>query len=184
MLAKTFCFLLSIFVAIEAQFVIDRGEQDVFRNLTGCSEETPDFCYFLHSDKSPFDPCVCRCWPKYPMYRDHDVFPVQRGEFESKGKPGCVWHSNHRYGKCPYFYHASKTVLKVLCYNGIYENYVRVNCGWHVDGFCKWNLECEFYDDSRHRLNFDLCKKNKIHHHSQKEHVKISKIAKFACEIL
>jgi hypothetical protein len=39
-------------------------------------------------------------------------------------------------------------------------------------------------DDSSYRLNFDLGKKNKIHHHSWKEHVKISKIAKFGREIL
>jgi hypothetical protein len=39
-------------------------------------------------------------------------------------------------------------------------------------------------DDSSYRLYFDLGKKNKIHHHSLKEHVKISKIAKFGCEML
>jgi hypothetical protein len=39
-------------------------------------------------------------------------------------------------------------------------------------------------DDSSYRLNFDLGKKNKIHHHSYKEHVIISKIAKFGCEML
>jgi hypothetical protein len=38
--------------------------------------------------------------------------------------------------------------------------------------------------DSRYRLNFDLGQKNKIHHHSLKEHVKISKIAKFGREML
>jgi hypothetical protein len=35
-----------------------------------------------------------------------------------------------------------------------------------------------------YRLNFDLGKKNKIHHHNWKEHVKISKIAKFGREML
>jgi hypothetical protein len=39
-------------------------------------------------------------------------------------------------------------------------------------------------DDSSYRLNFDLGKKNKIHHHSQQEHVEISKIAKFGWEML
>jgi hypothetical protein len=39
-------------------------------------------------------------------------------------------------------------------------------------------------DDSSYRLNFDLGKKYKIHHHSWKEHVKISKIAKFGWEML
>ena len=39
-------------------------------------------------------------------------------------------------------------------------------------------------NDSSYSLNFDLGKKNKIHHHSQKEHVKISKIAKFGCKML
>jgi hypothetical protein len=39
-------------------------------------------------------------------------------------------------------------------------------------------------DDSSYRLNFDPGKKNKIHHHSQKEHIKISKIAKFGREML
>ena len=39
-------------------------------------------------------------------------------------------------------------------------------------------------DDSSYRLNFDQGKKNKIHHHSKKEHVKISKIAKFGRKML
>ena len=39
-------------------------------------------------------------------------------------------------------------------------------------------------EDSRYRLNFDLGKKNEIHHYSYKEHLKISKIAKFGREML
>ena len=39
-------------------------------------------------------------------------------------------------------------------------------------------------DDSSYRRNFDLDKKNKTHYHSWKEHVKMSKIAKFGCELL
>jgi hypothetical protein len=39
-------------------------------------------------------------------------------------------------------------------------------------------------DDSSYRVYFDLGKRNKIHHHSWKEHVKISEIAKFGCEML
>jgi hypothetical protein len=39
-------------------------------------------------------------------------------------------------------------------------------------------------DDSSYRLSFDLGKKKIIHHHSWKEHVKISKIAKFGREML
>jgi hypothetical protein len=39
-------------------------------------------------------------------------------------------------------------------------------------------------DDSRYRLNFHLDKKNEIHYHSWKEHLKMSKIAKFGCEML
>jgi hypothetical protein len=46
------------------------------------------------------------------------------------------------------------------------------------------SCEVPTINDSSYRLNFDPGKKNKIHHHSQKEHVKISKIAKFGCEIL
>jgi hypothetical protein len=37
--------------------------------------------------------------------------------------------------------------------------------------------------NSSYRLNFDLGKKNKIHH-NMKEHVKISQIAKFGREML
>jgi hypothetical protein len=33
------------------------------------------------------------------------------------------------------------------------------------------------HNDSSYRVHFDLGKKNKIHHHSLKEHVKITKIA-------
>jgi hypothetical protein len=39
-------------------------------------------------------------------------------------------------------------------------------------------------DNSSYSLNFDLGTKNKIHHHSYKEHVKISKIAKFGHDML
>ncbi len=39
-------------------------------------------------------------------------------------------------------------------------------------------------DDSSYRRNFDLGKKNEIHHHSWKEHPKIGKIAKFGREML
>jgi hypothetical protein len=39
-------------------------------------------------------------------------------------------------------------------------------------------------DDSSYRRNFDLGKKNEIHYHSWKEHFRISKIAKFVCELL
>ena len=35
-----------------------------------------------------------------------------------------------------------------------------------------------------YRLNFDPGKTNKTFYHSLKEHVKISKIAKFGCEML
>ena len=111
MLEKIFCVLFTIFVAVEAQFVIDRGDRDIFRNLTSCSKDTPDFCYYLHADKSALDPCVCRCWVKYPLYRNPDVFP-EAGVFISKGKPACVWHSNHRYGKrLPEFFQVAKNIL-------------------------------------------------------------------------
>lgn len=100
MLAKILCFLLSTFLASEPHFVIDRGERDIFMNLTSCSKDTPHYCYSMNAEKSKFDPCVCRCLLNYPMYRNPDVFTGGRGEFTSKGKPGCVWHSNHRYGKC------------------------------------------------------------------------------------
>ena len=39
-------------------------------------------------------------------------------------------------------------------------------------------------DDSSYRLYFDIGKKNEIHHYSYKEHLKISKIAKFGGEML
>jgi hypothetical protein len=35
-----------------------------------------------------------------------------------------------------------------------------------------------------HKQNFDLNKTNEIHCHSWKEHVEISKITKFGCELL
>jgi hypothetical protein len=38
-------------------------------------------------------------------------------------------------------------------------------------------------DDSRYRLFFYLDKKDEIYHYSSKEHPKISKIAKFGCEV-
>ena len=46
------------------------------------------------------------------------------------------------------------------------------------------SLTCFQMDDSSYRQNFDLDKKNKIHHHSCKEHLKMSKIAKFGCKLL
>jgi hypothetical protein len=44
--------------------------------------------------------------------------------------------------------------------------------------------EIERMDDFSYRRNFDQDKKNKIHYHSWKEHLKMSKIAKFGCELL
>ena len=37
------------------------------------------------------------------------------------------------------------------------------------------------YKTDSYRRNFDLNKKNEIHYHSWKEHLKMSKIAKFGC---
>ena len=48
-------------------------------------------------------------------------------------------------------------------------------------------MRFEFFitmDDSSYRLNFELGKKNEIHHYGWKEHCKISKIAKFGREML
>ena len=39
-------------------------------------------------------------------------------------------------------------------------------------------------DDSSYGRNFDLDKKNETHYHSWNEHLKMSKIAKFGCELL
>ena len=39
-------------------------------------------------------------------------------------------------------------------------------------------------DDLHVRHKFDVTKENKIDHHSSKEHLKISKIAKFGWQIL
>ena len=39
-------------------------------------------------------------------------------------------------------------------------------------------------DDSSYKLNFDLGKKSEIHHNSQKEHLKISKIAKIGPNVV
>jgi hypothetical protein len=38
--------------------------------------------------------------------------------------------------------------------------------------------------DASYRRHFDLDKRNEIHYHSWKEHLKISQIAKFGCELL
>jgi hypothetical protein len=39
-------------------------------------------------------------------------------------------------------------------------------------------------DDSSYRRSFDPDNKNEIHYHSWKEHLKMSEIAKFGCELL
>jgi hypothetical protein len=39
-------------------------------------------------------------------------------------------------------------------------------------------------DDSRYGRNFDVDMKNEIHYHSWKEHLTMSKSAKFGCELL
>ncbi len=39
-------------------------------------------------------------------------------------------------------------------------------------------------DDLRFRLNFNLSEENEIYHHSEKERLGISTIAKFGCEML
>jgi hypothetical protein len=48
----------------------------------------------------------------------------------------------------------------------------------------KQDFDQAWMGDSSYRRNFDLRKNNKIHHHSWKEHLKMSKIAKFGCELL
>ena len=64
---------------------------------------------------------------------------------------------------------------------GLFVRYLSVQTSRSVNK----KLEFTSYNgDSSYRLNFDLGKKNKIHHRSQKEHVKISKIAKFGREML
>jgi hypothetical protein len=45
-------------------------------------------------------------------------------------------------------------------------------------------LQYSTMDDSSYRLIFYLEKKDEIYHYSSKEHPKISKIAKFGCEML
>jgi hypothetical protein len=45
-------------------------------------------------------------------------------------------------------------------------------------------LNYQWMDDSSYRRNFDLDKKNEIHYHSWNRHLKMSKIAKFGCELL
>jgi hypothetical protein len=39
-------------------------------------------------------------------------------------------------------------------------------------------------DDSSYRQNFDLDKNNEIHYHGWREHLQMSNIAKFFCELL
>jgi hypothetical protein len=39
-------------------------------------------------------------------------------------------------------------------------------------------------DDSSYKRNFDLDKKNEIHYHMWKDHLKMSKIAKIGCQNL
>ena len=46
------------------------------------------------------------------------------------------------------------------------------------------NRGLESMDDSSYRRNFDQDKKNECHYHSWKQHLKISKNAKFGCELL
>ena len=48
------------------------------------------------------------------------------------------------------------------------------------------NLKFEYssMDDYSWRRNFDLDRKNENHYHSWKEHLKMSTIAKFGCELL
>jgi hypothetical protein len=48
-------------------------------------------------------------------------------------------------------------------------------------------MGCKIYyqmDYPGYRQNFDLDKKNEVHYHSWKEHLKMSKIATFGCELL
>ena len=46
------------------------------------------------------------------------------------------------------------------------------------------NRGLESMDDSSYRRNFDQDKKNEIHYHSWKEHLKMRKNTKFGCELL
>ena len=46
------------------------------------------------------------------------------------------------------------------------------------------SISVDLMDDSSYRLIFYLDKKDEIYHYSSKERPKISKIAKFGCEML
>jgi hypothetical protein len=52
--------------------------------------------------------------------------------------------------------------------------------------FLLWEIKisCRPMDDPSYRLIFYLDKKDEIYHYGSKEHPKISKIAKFGCEML
>ena len=51
--------------------------------------------------------------------------------------------------------------------------------------FCRFEQKIKkTIDNSSYRLIFYLDKKDEIYHYSSKEHPKISKIAKFGCEML
>ena len=61
------------------------------------------------------------------------------------------------------------------------------DCG--IQGVPKMQYTCvsdltQIKEGSTYKLNFDLGKKNEIHHHSWKGQLKISKIAKFGREML
>ena len=54
----------------------------------------------------------------------------------------------------------------------------------HLAALAMCHVNVSLMGNLHYRLNFDPGKTNKIFHHSSKEHVKISRTAKFACEML
>ena len=83
-----------------------------------------------------------------------------------------VWHTNR-----------GKRVIheSIICSKE--KAHISLICLVNVDlSRLRWRDFDQPMGNLHHRLNFDPGKTNKIFHHSSKEHVKISRIAKFGCD--
>jgi hypothetical protein len=70
-------------------------------------------------------------------------------------------------------------------YSFQWENLLKLLCDWlRISMRIFLRILWSYMDDSSYRRNFDLDKKNEIHYHSWKEHLKMSEIALFVCELL
>jgi hypothetical protein len=94
------------------------------------------------------------------------------------------WFLYHCYSLTAQFHYNYDTPLCIgICIGNCPKFPIGIHWTSDKKTHSQWKLARIPMDDSSYGRNFDLDKKDEIHYHSWNEHFKMSKIAKFGCEI-